>query len=95
MLFRSGDLLLAPKLLASQFDADGQAAVKTLFAGKNLQVTYKNPQKLTYGQYRIGVVSINGQPFAAESVPQGVKIRRLALESLPEQVEIVVELVAG
>ena len=90
-----GDLLLAPKLLDSQFGADGQATVLTLFAGKNLRVTYKNPQKLSYGQYKIGAVSVNDQPFTAESAPQGVKIRRLALESLPEQVEIVVELVAG
>lgn len=90
-----GDLLLAPKLLASQFGADGQTVVETLFAGKKLRVTYQNLQGLEYGQYKIGSVLFNGQEMPVETVPSGVKIKRAALQSLPEQVEILVQLVAG
>lgn len=89
-----GDLVLAPKLLASQFSADGQATVQTLFAGRNLQVTYKNPLRLAYGQYKVGEILVNGQQFPVEGTPKGVKIKRSALESLPEQVELVVKLEA-
>lgn len=89
-----GDLLLAPKLLVCQFDTEGCASVHTLFAGKKLQVTYQNPHGLEYGQYKIGRVVLNGQPFEVENVPNGVKIKRCALESVPGQVEIVIELVA-
>ncbi len=88
-----GDLVLAPKLLANQFGADGNASVRTLFAGKKLSVIYQNPQGLDYGQYKIGAVSVNGQEVPFETLPGGVKIGRAALESLPEQVEIVVALV--
>jgi cellobiose phosphorylase len=90
-----GDLVLAPKLLASQFDADGNASVHTLFAGKKLQVTYQNAQGLGYGQYKTGAVKVNGQEIPVETVPGGAKIRRAALESLPGQAEILVLLVAG
>jgi cellobiose phosphorylase len=87
-----GDLVLAPKLLACQFDVEGQTTVRTLFAGKELQVTYQKQQDLDYGQYKIGRMLVNGQPFDAETIPNGVKLRRHALEALPEQVEILVEL---
>lgn len=89
-----GDLLLAPKLLASQFGADGKATVRTLFAGKKLSVTYQNQQGLQYGQYKIGSVLVNGQEIPAETISGGVKIKRAVLESLPEQVEIFAELIA-
>ena len=90
-----GDLVLAPKLLASQFGANGKAGVKTLFAGKKLRVTYQNLQGLDYGQYKIGSVMVNGQEIAVETLSGGVKIKRAALEALPEQVEILVQLIAG
>ena len=89
-----GDLLLAPKLLASQFGADGKATVHTLFAGKKLCVTYQNAQGLQYEQYKIGQMLVNGQEIPAETISGGVKIKRTALESLPEQVEIFAELIA-
>jgi cellobiose phosphorylase len=87
-----GDLLFAPKLLACQFNAEGQTTVHTLFAGKKLQVTYRNQQGLEYGQYKIGRMLLNGQQFEAEAVSDGVKMKRHTLDKLPEQVEILVEL---
>ena len=47
-----GDLTLAPKLLAAQFDAQGQCGLKTLFAGRMIDVVYHNPARLDYGAYR-------------------------------------------
>lgn len=88
-----GELVLAPKLLASQFGADGNASVQTLFAGKTLRVTYQNAQGLDYGKYKIGQVSVNGQEMPIEAVPAGIKIKRATLESLPERVEIFAELI--
>ena len=88
-----GDLVLAPKLLANQFGANGKTTVETLFAGKTLRVTYQNAQGLDYGQYKIGMVRVNGQEMLLKAVPGGVKIGRAAIESLAENVEILVELV--
>ncbi len=90
-----GDLALAPKLLASQFGADGKTSVNTLFAGKRLRVTYHNSARLEYGQYVIGAARVNGQEMSVARVPGGVKIARSVLESIPDQVEILVDLVAG
>jgi cellobiose phosphorylase len=89
-----GDLVLAPKLLASQFGADGKTVVETLFAGKKLRVTYQNLQGLDYGQYSIGRVLVNGLKIASETVPGGVKIKRAAIESLAENVEIVAAVIS-
>lgn len=90
-----GDLVLAPKLLASQFDANGKAVVETLFAGRKLRVTVQNAPGLEYGQYNIGQVQVNGQETPCETVPGGVKINRAVIETLAGTVEIFVELVAG
>lgn len=89
-----GDLVLAPKLLASQFGADGKTTVCTFFAGKKLLVTYQNAQGLDYGQYKIGAVRINARELPFETAPAGIKIKRSVLEAQPEQVEIFVELVS-
>jgi cellobiose phosphorylase len=58
-----GDLVLEPKLTATQFDADGNAQIITLFAGKIIQVSYHNPMRLEYGQYCLSGVSLNGMPI--------------------------------
>ncbi len=55
-----GDLVLDPKLVAEQFDDEGQATVRTRFAGVDLDVTYHNPGGLDYGAYRIRGVRLDG-----------------------------------
>ncbi|HBA98310.1 MAG TPA: cellobiose phosphorylase [Lachnospiraceae bacterium] len=47
----TGNLVMRPKLLKEQFDAEGNASISLYFAGKKFNITYKNPQKLTYGEY--------------------------------------------
>lgn len=48
-----GDLLLAPKLVPSQFDGQGQASVQVTFAGRPVTVIYHNPKKLAYEKIKI------------------------------------------
>ncbi|MGN0351302.1 MAG: GH36-type glycosyl hydrolase domain-containing protein [Roseburia sp.] len=48
-----GDMVIEPKLVKEQFDAEGKAELKLQFAEKNFQIVIKNPEKLTYGEYTI------------------------------------------
>lgn len=48
-----GDLCISPKLVKQQFDEDGKASVKLMFAGKQLEVIYENAKRLDYGEYCI------------------------------------------
>ncbi len=49
----AGDLILQPKLLAEQFDADGHARISLTFAGKQFDVLYENRTRRDYGEYTI------------------------------------------
>lgn len=71
-----GDLLLAPKLVAGQFDEEGVASVVTLFADQPVTVVYHNPQKLDYGQYKVISVELNGAAVPVTSVDGGLLISR-------------------
>ena len=57
-----GDLAIEPKLVSEQFNHDGNAGLSTLFAGRMLEIIYKNPTKLEYGDYRVGKITIDGMP---------------------------------
>ncbi|HSF83912.1 MAG TPA: cellobiose phosphorylase [Anaerolineales bacterium] len=58
-----GDLVLEPKLMHKLFDADGKASVSTQFAGRQLTITYLNPEQLDYGMYVIRAMRIDGKEF--------------------------------
>ncbi|MBE5875913.1 MAG: cellobiose phosphorylase [Lachnospiraceae bacterium] len=55
-----GNLVMQPKLLAEQFDEDGIASISLCFAGKEVEVNYHNPKKLTYGEYQIAEACCEG-----------------------------------
>jgi cellobiose phosphorylase len=55
-----GDLALEPKLVSAQFGSNGEAGIVTLFGGRMIEVIYKNPDRLEYGSYRIGAVTLDG-----------------------------------
>jgi cellobiose phosphorylase len=57
-----GDLALEPKLVYEQFDSAGYAELKTLFAGRTLEVVYRNPAGLDYGFYQVGAITMDGLP---------------------------------
>lgn len=48
-----GDLMVAPALMAEQFDENGNAVLQTEFAGKRFQIHFSNPQRLDFGEYKI------------------------------------------
>ena len=54
-------MVICPKLLREQFDAEGNAQIWLRFAQKEFHVTYKNPLKLSYGEYAIQKASCDGQ----------------------------------
>ncbi len=65
-----GDLTLEPKLVAEQFDEDGNAAIISYFAGKMLHVVYENHQKKEIGDYEVEEIYLEGhRMFWTGSVP--------------------------
>ena len=56
----AGDLLLAPKLTAEQFDEQGRASLSLVFAGKKLEIVYENEGMKEYGDYTVGSASCSG-----------------------------------
>jgi cellobiose phosphorylase len=77
-----GDLTLSPKLLAAQFDVRGQCGLKTLFAGRTLEVTYHNPARLDYGAYQIAAIAIDGVTVKFDRVAGTAQIDRKVLTAL-------------
>lgn len=78
-----GDLILEPKLLREQFDESGRACVRTVFAGKPLDIVYINSDNLDYGGYSPGVVRLNDAVVPLERAGRGGIVRRKVLEGLP------------
>ena len=56
-----GDMVIHPKLVKDQFDSKGNAKLQLQFAGKDFQVIFINPQKLTYGEYVIKKAVCDGR----------------------------------
>ena len=79
-----GDLLLEPKLVAGQFAANGDAAIHTLFADRQLDIAYHNPERLHYGDYAIDTVTLNGETVTFERQGNAVVIPRATILALAE-----------
>ncbi|MGN7761022.1 GH36-type glycosyl hydrolase domain-containing protein [Paenibacillus sp. 22594] len=79
-----GDLLLQPKLMKEQFDKEGQASIKTIFAERVLEVVYVSTSRADYGEYQIHSVTLNGAEVTLQRVSEGVVIPRSLLTALPE-----------
>ncbi len=73
-----GDLLLAPRLVAAQFDSEGTAGVTLTFAGKRLQVQYHNPARLDTDRCVISRVVLDGEVVTGLDV--GGSVARLPRE---------------
>ncbi|MBF0331616.1 MAG: cellobiose phosphorylase [Candidatus Omnitrophica bacterium] len=85
----AGDLVLAPQLVAEEFDAQGQARVLLQFAGKNLSVVYINPQRLEAGQYKVASVDVAGRVVDIKpAVSGGIKIARKMIIAGSQDVEV-------
>ena len=89
-----GKLTVSPKLMAEQFDSDGNSSIRLSFAGKKFQVTVKNPQKKNYGEYKVVSASCDGKNLF--TVENGIaKMDMATLDSLDKNklhtVEVEVE----
>ena len=77
-----GDLALAPKLLAAQFDAENACGLKTLFAGRLIDLTYHNPAQLEYGAYQIEAITIDGVAVKFDRNDGAARIDRAVVAAL-------------
>jgi cellobiose phosphorylase len=87
-----GDLCLAPKLVAEQFAHAELLRVDTVFAGKTIGVTYQNPRRLTYGDYQIGRLTVNGVDTPHPGGADSIRFAREEVHAWPDSVNITVEL---
>lgn len=71
-----GDLLLEPKLVKEQFDSEGKASIKTIFADREFEVVYKATGSLNYGEYQIDSFSLNGSEVTLQRGSGSVIIPR-------------------
>ena len=60
-----GDLWLESKLVAEQFDKEGTASLITRFADQELEILYRNPNRLDYGDYQIGAACLDKQKIVS------------------------------
>jgi cellobiose phosphorylase len=81
-----GDLLLAPTLAPEQYDARGDASVCAGFAGRALEIIYRNPGRLALAACQIEAVTIDGAtcPFDRDGLT--VRISRATVVALSEGV---------
>jgi cellobiose phosphorylase len=77
-----GDLTLTPKLLAAQFDTQGQCGLQTLFAGRTIDVTYHNPARLDFGAYEIEAITLDGVAVQFDRIAGGARIDRAVVAAL-------------
>jgi cellobiose phosphorylase len=87
-----GDLELDPKLMAGQFDSEGQARITIHFAERDLDIRYHNPGKLDYGDYRINSVCVDEAKIELTGSPVIVPRSLITTLSLNKPHRIEVEL---
>ncbi len=63
-----GNLMIEPKLLKEQFDANGEACLQLDFGGKHWNICYRNAGAKEYGEYRIAGVTLDGEELAMENI---------------------------
>lgn len=78
-----GDMVITPKLLEGQFDKKGNAGIHLWFSGKEFQVVYRNPMRLSYGDYAIKSARCDGIGMEVFSGNSAV-LRHAVIKELPE-----------
>ncbi|MBE6727476.1 MAG: cellobiose phosphorylase [Ruminococcaceae bacterium] len=61
---KNGALVLEPKLLPEQFDADGTASIEVDFFDRKIKVCYQNQNRLEPNKYSVKEVKINGDKIS-------------------------------
>ena len=75
-----GDLLIEPKLVKEQHDSGEVLTVDTLFAEKEVCVSFYNRKYLDYGEYQLGELSINGEVWKNQINSTSVVLHQAELE---------------
>jgi cellobiose phosphorylase len=90
-----GDLVLQPKLMISQLDDALEAKITTIFAGRKLNIVYRNNSKLNYKEYKIGSIKVDNNKIQLENMTGRAVIGRTVIEALgeDEEHEVLVELI--
>ena len=72
-----GDLIIAPKLLAEQFDSQGKASIQIAFANKTLEVIFENAGRKDYGNYSLASAVCEGRELPIADGSYGVLSRKV------------------
>ncbi|MBN2388469.1 MAG: cellobiose phosphorylase [Anaerolineales bacterium] len=86
-----GDLVLEPGFAPGQFALADRLEVRTIFAGKRLEIAYLNPGRLSSGDYRFVSASVNDRPLEIELGAARVIIPRREIEAWPDHTRIVIQ----
>lgn len=65
---KEGNLCFEPKLMKEQFDDKGEIGIETMFGGRQLYIRYMNPNQLSYGEYKITDIQLNGKSLDGDLV---------------------------
>ncbi|MDE7478669.1 MAG: cellobiose phosphorylase [Lachnospiraceae bacterium] len=89
----AGDLVIRPRLLKKQFDENKTASIRSYFAGKEFEITFKNTADLEFGTYKIGTADCEGETLRIVDGKQ-VLIDRDHVKQMNDDLhKIIVELV--
>ncbi|OZQ65891.1 cellobiose phosphorylase [Paenibacillus sp. VTT E-133280] len=86
-----GDLLLEPKLVKEQFDSEGKASIKTIFADREFEVVYKATGSFNFGEYQTHSVTLNGSEVTLQRGSGSAIIPREELLALQKEKLHVIE----
>lgn len=88
----AGNLILHPKLLAGQFDAEATASIHLTFAGKKLHITYINQAGRDYGSYSVSSAFCNETGLEIRERSYAIIPREMLLALSDETHEVAVTL---
>lgn len=83
-----GDLIIAPKLLAEQFDSQGKASIRISFANKTLEVIFENADRKNYGDYTLASAVCEDRELPIAEGSYGILSRKI-LDSLEDGIHSV------
>ena len=89
----AGDLVIRPRLLKKQFDESKTASIRSYFAGKEFEITFKNAAELEFGTYKIGTADCEGETLRIVDGKQVLVDREHVKQMNDDLHKIIVELV--
>lgn len=78
-----GDLVIAPKLMAGQFDENGYASIRLEFMKKKFLIQYSNPGRLSYEKYQIAA-AVCDDTIKLKKGSKGLYLDRKIIEGLDD-----------